>query len=119
MKIKFVLVITILLLALAMATPLQSAKAQTNQTDLTIHVVRVVAVGLWGVTHVNDIFTIQNNGTAAASSLDFGFSRLYRNNVYYASAKDSQGRGLLLDSDVGQGTEIYWMRAHFAQDLGG
>lgn len=117
MKIKFVLVITILLLAFAMATPLQSTKAQTNQSDLTIHVVRVVAVGLWGVTHVTDIFTIHNNGTAAASSLDFGFSRLYRNNVYYASANDSQGRGLLLDADVGQGTEIYWMRAHFAQDL--
>ena len=118
MKIKFVLVITILLLALAMATPLQSAKAQTNQTNLTIHVVRVVAVGIWGVTQVTDIFTIQNNGTATASSLDFGFSRLYRNNVYYASAKDSQGRDLLLDADVSQGTEIYWMRAHFAQDMG-
>jgi hypothetical protein len=117
LKIKFALVITILVLALAVATPLQSAKAQTNQTNLDIHIVRIVAVGIWGVTHVTDIFTIHNIGTAAASSLDFGFSRLYRNNVYYARAKDSKGKELLLDADVGQGTEIYWMRAHFAQEL--
>jgi len=118
LKIKFILVITILLLALAMAAPLQSTKAQTNQTNLSIHIVRVVAVGLWGVTHLTDNFTIHNNGTAAASSLDFGFSRLYRNNVYYASAKDSKGRSLVLDTDVVPSTEIYWMRVHFAQDLG-
>ena len=51
MKIKFILVITILLLALAMAAPLQSTKAQTNQTNLSIHIVRVVAVGL-GESHI-------------------------------------------------------------------
>jgi hypothetical protein len=115
---KIVLVALVLLIALAIATPLQSANAQSSPTNLTIGVVRIVTVGPWGVTHVSDTFTIHNNGTTPASTLDFGFSRIYRNNVYYVSANDSQGKSLQVDPDLNQSADIYWMRAHFAEDLG-
>jgi hypothetical protein len=115
---KILLVALILFMALAIATPLQAANAQNNPTNLTIGVVRVITVGLYGVTHVSDTFTIYNNSTAVASTLDFGFSRIYRNNVYYVSAKDSQGKSLQVDPDLNQSANVYWMRAHFSQDLG-
>jgi hypothetical protein len=115
---KIVLLALILLIALAVATPSQSAHAQTSPTDLTIGIVRIVTVGEWGVAHVSDTFTIHNNGTSPASTLDFGFSRIYRNNVYYVMANDSQGKPLQVAPDVNQSTNIYWMRAHFAEDLG-
>ncbi len=85
--------------------------------NLVIDVVRTAKVGQYGVVHVDDNFSILNNGTEPVSSLDFGFSRMYRDDFYYAEANDSQGRKLSLEADVNSTSEFYWIRANFAQEL--
>ncbi len=111
---KFAVAALILVLGLGMAVPLHATDAQPK---LTIDIQRIAAVGLWGDVHVGDSFTVYNNGTQSVSSLDIGFSRIYRNNVYAVEAKDKQGTTLALDTDVNQTGEIYWMRVHFSEAL--
>jgi len=83
-----------------------------------IDIQRTASAGQYGVVHIYDQFTILNNGTTAVSSLDFAFARRYRENVYFAEAKDSNGNQLALDADVNKTSDFYWMRAHFAESLG-
>jgi hypothetical protein len=115
MKTKFAVVALVIVLSLAIVAPLH---AKDTQPELAINIVRTAVTGPWGAIHVGDNFTIYNNGTSSVSSLDFGFPRIYRNNVYYADAKDKQGRTLVLDADVNQTSGTYWMRVHFAEALG-
>jgi len=114
LKTKFIVVALILVLAVGAAAPLQ---AKESQPKLTIDILRTAVVGPWGVVHVGDNFTIRNNGTTPVSSLDFGFLRTFRNNVYHLDAKDKQGRELAVDTDVNKTSEFYWMRVHFAEEL--
>lgn len=114
MKTKFIVIALVLALALATVVPLHAAQ---TQPILTIEVERLAVLGQWGVVHVTDYFTIHNNGTQSVSSLDFGYSRVFRDTIYYVVARDKQGRTLALDGDLNQTSGIYWMRAHFAQPL--
>ena len=115
MRSKLYLVILVVVLAAGIVAPLH---AQQAQPKLVIDIDRTVNAGQYGVIHLNDQFTIFNNGTTPASYLDFAIPREYRNNLYYANAQDSLGTRLTLDADVNKTSQFYWMRAHFAQDLG-
>ena len=115
LKMTFAVVALVLVLALGMAVPLQAAGSQPS---LTIDVVRVAALGQWGVIHLLDSYRIHyDSGTAPVSSLDFGFSRIYRNNVYFINSKDNAGRILAVDGDVTPSPDVYWMRVHFGEEL--
>jgi hypothetical protein len=112
---KFAVVALVLVLVLGMVAPLNA----DSQPHLTIDVVRVVDLGQWGVLHLLDSYRVHyDSGSAPVSSLDFGFSRMYRNNVFYVLAKDSAGRTLTVDGNVNQTSDVYWMRIHFGQQLG-
>ena len=65
-----------------------------------------------------DNFTVYNPGPSAASSLDSGFLRVFRNDVYYVQAKDQNGKILAVDSDVNPTSEFYFLRINFAKQLG-
>jgi hypothetical protein len=115
LKMKFAVVALVLVLVLAMAAPLNAE----SQPHLTIDVVRVVALGQWGILHLLDNYRVHyDNGSAPVSYLDFGFSRMYRNNVFYVVARDSSGKNLTVDADLNPTSDVYWMRIHFGQDLG-
>jgi hypothetical protein len=114
LKTNLIVVALILVLAIGAAAPLQAEKSQPK---LTIDITRTAVVGPWGVVHVGDNFTIHNNGTTPVSSLDFGFLRTFRNNVYYLDVKDNHGRELAVDTDVTGTSQFYWVRVHFAQEL--
>jgi len=115
LKTKLILVALFLVIAIVITAPLQATEAQPR---LVIEIQRTAKVGQYGVVHVDDQFTILNNGTEPVSSLDFGFSRPYRSDFYYVEAKDSQGKQLSIDIDVNKTSEFYWMRAYFAHELG-
>ena len=115
MKSKLLLAILFLVLAAGIVAPLH---AQQAQPKLAIDIERIVTAGQYGVLHFSDKFTLLNNGTVPASYLDFAIPRAYRNNLYYASAADSLGSQLTMDGDVDKTSQFYWMRVHFAQDLG-
>ena len=91
--------------------------AQQAQTKLTIDIFRTSTAGQYGVVHVSDRFSVYNNGSGSASFLDFAIPRVYRDNLYYADAKDILGRELTIDPDVNKTSQLYWIRVHFAQDL--
>ena len=114
LKMKCVVVALVLVMALGMVAPLHA----DSQPKLTIDVVRVVDLGQWGVLHLLDSYRVHyDNGSTPVSSLDFGFSRNYRNNVYYVIAKDSAERTLTIDGDINPSSDVYWMRVHFAEPL--
>ncbi len=115
MKTKFAVLALVLVLALGLTVPLHAKDAQPT---LTIDIQRFAVLGPWGVVHVFDNFTIHNNGTTSVSSLDFGFARMFRGNAHYLDAKDKQGATLAVDVDINRASGVYWMRAHFAQELG-
>jgi opacity protein-like surface antigen len=115
LKSKLLLAVLAIVLATGIVAPLH---AQQTQPNLAITIDRTVTAGQYGIIHINDEFTILNNGTTPASYLDFGLPRMFRSNLYYASAVDSSGTHLTVDADVNKTSEFYWMRAHFAQDLG-
>lgn len=114
MKSKLVLVILVLVLAAGILAPLN---AQQTQTKLTIDIFRTSTAGQYGVVHVSDIFSLYNNGSGSVSFLDFAIPRVYRDNVYYADAKDVLGKELTIEADVNKTSQLYWIRVHFAQDL--
>jgi opacity protein-like surface antigen len=114
LKSKLLLAVLVVVLASVVVAPLH---AQQPQPKLVIDIDRTVTAGQYGVVHINDQFSILNNGTTAASYLDFGLPRAFRSKLYYASAVDSLGTHLTLDADVNKTSQFYWMRAHFAQDV--
>jgi hypothetical protein len=67
--------------------------------------------------HVNDRFTLRNNGTVPVPSLDFAVPRVYRGNIYWAEAKDVLGNQLTMEADVNKASPFYWIRVHFVNDL--
>ena len=114
MKSKLVFAVLVLVLFAGTLAPLN---AQQAQTKLTIDIIRTSTAGAYGVVHVNDRFFVYNNGSGSVSFLDFAIPRVYRDNLYYADARDNLGRNLTLDADVNQNPQLYWIRVHFAQDL--
>lgn len=113
MKAKFVVIVLVLTLALAAAAPVHG---QEPPPGLSITIERSALIGQFGVVHVTDHFTIHTgNGSAPVSSLDFGFSRMYRSNVNFVGAKDQQGSTLTIDGDVRQSSDVYWMRVNFGE----
>ena len=114
MKSKLFLAILLLVLAVGVAAPLHAKDPEPN---LVIDIERTVSAGQYGTAHISDKFTVFNNGTTPVSSLDFGLPRVSRDNLYYASAQDSQGRALTLEVDVNKTSTFYWVRSQFGQQL--
>jgi hypothetical protein len=106
-----------MLVVVLFAGVLVPLNAQQTQTKLTIDIFRTITAGQYGVVHVSDRFSVYNNGSSSVSFLDFAMPRVYRDNLYYADAKDVLGKQLSLEADVNQTSQLYWMRVHFAQDL--
>lgn len=102
------------MLAVGVAAPLHAKDPEPN---LVIDIERTVSAGQYGTAHISDKFTVFNNGTTPVSSLDFGLPRVSRDNLYYASAQDSQGRALTLEVDVNKTSTFYWLRSQFGQQL--
>jgi hypothetical protein len=115
LKSKLFLIFLVLVLAASIVAPLN---AQTPQPNLVIDLTRVSTVGQYGVVRVVDQFKVMNNGTSPVSYLDFAIPRTYRANLYYAAAQDSSESKLMMEGDVNKTSQFYWMRVHFAQDLG-
>ena len=111
-------VVLILGLVAPHASAAATAPRETTPAGLTIEIQRTISTGQFGVTHVTDSFNLTNNGTESASFLDMGFLNQYRNDFYYVSASDNLGRSLSIDGNVNSTSDFYWLRVHFAQDLG-
>lgn len=114
MKTKLLLAVLLLVLAFAVAAPLQAKE----QPKLVIDIERTASAGQYGTVHISDKFTVFNNGTTPVSFLDFALPRAYRGDLYYADAKDNLGRVLTLEGDVNKTSEFYWIRVHFAEEIG-
>jgi hypothetical protein len=114
LKSKLLLAILFLVLAAGIMAPLH---AQQAPPKLTIDIERIVTAGQYGALHFSDKFMLLNNGTTPASYLDFAIPRMFRNNLYFASATDSLGNQLTMDSDVDKTSQFYWMRVHFARNI--
>jgi len=91
--------------------------AANSQPQLAIHIQRTASLGNWGAVHIVDNFTVYNPGPASAASLDVGFLRVFKSDVFYVQAKDQQGKTLAVDTDVNQTSEFYFLRVHFANQL--
>lgn len=91
--------------------------AKEGDPGLVIDIERIATAGQYGTVHIDDKFVVLNNGTAPASSLDYGVPKLYRGNLYYASAQDSLGNALTLEADVNKTSDFYWFRVLFAQSV--
>ena len=107
-------------LILGILAPHASATISTASAPLglTIEIQRTITSGPFGVMHITDLFNVTNNGTGTPSSLDFGFLNQYQNDFYYVSATDNLGRTLSIDTNVNSTSDFYWLRVHFAQELG-
>jgi len=93
-------------------------RAQETKPQLVIEIQRTMEAGEWGVVHVTDQFKILNNGTTPALSLDFGFvPKQELSELYYMEANDKAGKSLILEPDINGTSNLYWIRAHFAEDL--
>ena len=114
MKTKLVAIAIIVVFSLIAAAP---AQAQTTPPQLTVSIIRTASIGEYGVVHIQDNFTVHNNGTSPASYLDFGIPNPYRNNTLYISATDNHGKSLVIESNVNQTSGFYWLRIHFASQL--
>ena len=114
MKTKFIVITLVLVLALVVAVP---THAQTQPAQLTIDVSRTASIGEYGVVHIVDNYTVRNSGTTPATYLDFGVLSIYKGDVYYVEATDSQGKTLTVDANVNQTSGFYWLRVHFANQL--
>ena len=122
MKSKLFLSGLFLVLILGIIAPHASASTATPHANtplgLTIEIQRTISTGQFGVIHISDAFNVTNNGSGAASFLDFGFLNQYQSDFYYVSAKDNLGRTLAIDPNVNSTSDFYWLRVHFAQELG-
>ena len=115
MKSKFIAITLVLTLAIIMTVPVH---ADSSQPQLSIDIQRTIYLGQWGATHIVNNFTVYNPGPSAATSLDAGFLRIFKNDLFYLQAKDQNGKTLAVDGDVGQSSEFYFLRVHFANQLG-
>jgi opacity protein-like surface antigen len=113
LRTKLLAVLLLLALSVAMVAPLQAQ----NSPALVIDITRTVRAGQYGVVHVVDQFSVFDNGTVPASSLAFGYPRVYRQNYYFMDAKDGQGKKLPLETDINETSDFYWLRVDFAQQL--
>ena len=109
-----------MVLILAIFVPHVSATVSTATAPLGIgiQIQRAISIGPFGVIHITDAFNVTNNGTGSSSYLDFGFLRQYQSDFYYVSAQDNLGRTLTIDNNVNSTSDFYWLRVHFAQELG-
>ena len=114
MKTKFIAITLVLVLALVVAVP---THAQTPPAQLTIDISRTASIGEYGVVHIIDNYTVHNSGTTPATYLDFGVASIFKGDVYYVDAVDSQGKTLTVDTNVNQASGFYWLRVHFANPL--
>jgi hypothetical protein len=114
LKTKFIAIILVLVLALVVAVP---THAQTPPAQLTIDISRTASIGEYGVVHIIDNYTVHNSGTTPATYLDFGVASIFKGDVYYVDAVDSQGKTLTVDTNVNQASGFYWLRVHFANPL--
>jgi len=114
LKTKLIAVALILIFSAMGAAP---AHAQTPPQQLTIEISRTASIGIWGVVHIQDNFTVHNSGTSPATYIDFGIPNAYRRNVLYISSTDSRGKTLPIDENVNQTGGFYWFRVHFANPL--
>ncbi|HXX73443.1 MAG TPA: hypothetical protein VEI80_07075, partial [Candidatus Acidoferrales bacterium] len=110
MKTKLVVIALILVFGLTSAVP---AHAQSPPQQLTIQVSRTASIGIWGVVHIQDNFTVHNSGTSPATYLDYGVPSAYRSNVLYISATDSKGRTMQINENANQTSQFYWFRITF------
>ena len=114
MKTKIVVVALILVFTVMLTLPVH---AQASPQQLSIVISRTASIGIWGVVHIQDNFTVHNTGTSPATYLDYGVPNAYRQNLVYISAMDSKGRTLTIDTNVNQTNQFYWFRIHFANQL--
>jgi hypothetical protein len=114
LKTKFIAIALVVLFSIMLTAP---AHAQTSPPQLTIEIARTASIGQWGVVHIQDNFTVHNNGTTPATYLDFGVPNAFRADVVSLSSKDSQGRTLTVEGNVNQTSGFYWFRVHFATQL--
>ena len=113
---KTKLIVIALLLVFMTMRPIP-AQAQSVPSQLTIRIARTASIGQWGVVHIQDNFTVHNNGTTPALYIDFGIPNTYRSDVFYLSSTDSNGKQLTIDANVNQTSGFYWFRIHFANQL--
>jgi hypothetical protein len=99
-----------------MATP---THAQATPSQLTIEIFRTASIGQWGVVHIQDNFTVHNNGTTPAAYLDYGIPNTFRADVVSVTAKDSLGKTLAIDGNVNGTSGFFWLRVYFAKVLPG
>lgn len=114
MKTKLVAIALILVFIVMVAAP---AHAQTAPQNLTIKISRTASIGIWGVVHINDNFTVHNSGISPVTYLDYGVPNTYRTNLRYISSTDSLGRTMTVDTNVNQASQFYWFRIHFPTPL--
>ncbi len=114
MKTKFIVVTLVLVLALMAAVP---THAQTPPAQLTVDISRTASIGVYGIVHMVDNYTVHNSGTTPATYLDFGVLSIFKGDVYYVDATDSLGKTLVVDSNVNGTSGFYWLRVHFANQL--
>ncbi len=109
-----------IVLILGLVAPNVSATASQAATTkgVKIEILRTISLGPFGVIHISDAFNVTNNGTGSSSYLDFGFLKQYQSDFYYVSARDNLGRTLIVDANVNSTSDFYWLRVHYAQDLG-
>jgi hypothetical protein len=114
LKAKLIVIALVLALSVMVAVPVH---AQTAPQRLTIEISRTASIGIWGVVHIQDNFTVHNSGMSPATYLDYGVPDAYKANVLYISSTDSLGRTLTVEGNINQTSNFYWFRIHFANPL--
>jgi len=114
LKTKLIVIALILVFSVVMAVP---THAQPSPPTLTIDILRTASIGTWGVVHIQDNYTVHNNGTIPATYIDFGIPNSYRADVSWVGAQDSKGKILTIDGNVNQTSSFYWFRVNFATPL--
>ena len=116
MKTVVVVIALILVVTIITAAP---AHGQATEPHLSITIQRTASIGEWGVVHIEDNFTVQNpaNSTGPASLVNFGIPNLYRADVLYVSATDSNGKSLVIVGNGNQTGQVYWLQVNFAKPL--
>ena len=120
LKTKLFVSALFVVLILGIVVPHVSAAVSpaASPSGIGIEILRTISLGPFGVVHITDAFNVTNSETGSLSYLDFGFLKQYQNNFYYVSAQDNLGRALTIDANVNSTSNFYWLRVHFAQELG-